>query len=201
VALFGISLEGKPPYYGLIIGVVMGSVLAALFYWRVAIPQNNQLAVKDSKLAQLQARVREGRAAKEREAQFAEGVRLLQQELDKLLRILPQERNTAQLLRQVRTLAERGDFDLRLFDPGEFLERDFYVEWPITISLDGNYHNLALFFDRISRYPRILNVENLRIQAVGSQSTNRTIRANFVAKTFIYSEPPALDEGGGGGTP
>ena len=110
----------------------------------------------------------------------------LELELAKLLQILPSARNTEDLIKRIETLTRQGDFSLKKFTPGEPIGKDFYSEYPIEISLDGTYHNLALFFDRMSRFSRIINVEELKIQGMENQP-NKSIAASFVAKTFIYS--------------
>jgi len=180
------GLEGKPWYAGLAIGAAFGLAIVGLAYWQVITPLNEQIASQESRLEQLQKKIVEGRAAKQQLPQFREQVRTLELELDKLLRILPARKNTADLLRRVRGLAEQGDFGFRQFTPGNFVDREFYSEWPIRINLAGTYHNLALFFDRISRLSRIINIENLSIQA--QPSGNETILANFTAKTFVYKD-------------
>ncbi len=90
-------------------------------------------------------------------------MRRLELELDKLLRILPSRRNTPELLRRIRQLTERARSTCCVSRPATSSTRDFYSEWPITIRLDGSYHNLALFFDRVSRFSRIINIENLKV--------------------------------------
>jgi len=65
---------------------------------------------------------------------------------------------------------------------------DPYAEWPISISVDGRYHNLAILFNRLSNFSRIINVEQINIHATSVQ-IDRTIAADFVAKTFVYQEP------------
>ena len=109
-------------------------------------------------------------------------------ELDRLLRILPARRNTQDLLRRIRDLTRQGDFNLRRFTPGNFIDREFYSEWPITINLQGTYHNLALLFDRIGRFSRIINVEGLRIDTLRRGNPNHTITANFIAKTYMATQ-------------
>jgi hypothetical protein len=47
-----------------------------------------------------------------------------------------------------------------------------------------------MFYDRISRFSRIINVENLRINALRAARSTHTITADFVAKTFVYKETP-----------
>ena len=181
------GLEGKPWYAGLAIGAIFGLVIVGLAYWQVITPMEEQIASQESRLEQLQKKIVEGRAAKQQLPQFREQVRTLELELDKLLRILPARRNTADLLRRIRGLAEQGDFGFRQFTPGGFVDREFYSEWPIKVNLSGSYHNLAQFFDRISRLSRIINIENLSIQA--QAKGNETIQANFTVKTFVYKVP------------
>jgi len=187
------GLEGKPWWYGLGIGAAVGAVILGLVWWQVLEPQREQMERQDARLTELQSKIVEGRAARQQLPQFREQVRTLELELDKLLRILPARRNTPELLRRIRALAEQGDFGFQRFTPGRFVDREFYSEWPIRIDLTGGYHQLAMFFDSISRLSRIINVENLTIDA--RQRGRETIATTFTAKTFVYKEPEPDETG------
>lgn len=183
------ALKEKPWYIGLAIGLGVAVVLFGLAWWRLFGPMKQQIEGQDAKLAELQGKIQEGRAAKQRLPQFREEVRRLELELDKLLRILPARLNTEDVLRRVRALAEQGDLDILRVTPSNLTDHDFYSEWPIAISLQGTYHNLALFFDRIGRFSRIFNIDNLNISAVDPLHTGgHSISADFIAKTFVYRE-------------
>jgi Tfp pilus assembly protein PilO len=184
------GLEGKPWWQGAAVGLLLGGIVVAVFWWLGAKPRNAQLAQMDVRLTDLQAQIQKGRAAKEKLPQFREEVRRAELELEKLLRILPARRNTPELLRRLRQLTEQGNFTLLRFTPGNFVDREFYSEWPINVSLTGTYHNLATFFDRIARFSRIINIDNLRVAAVRQGTPGHTLQATFVARTFIY-KPPA----------
>lgn len=183
------GLEGRPWYYGAIMGLIVAALIVGIGYKVKIEAQKAEIERQEGRLATLQQKISEGRAAERQLPQFREAVRALEVELDKLLRILPARRNTPELLRRIRALVDQGDFGFRRFTPGGFVDRDFYSEWPIKIDLTGDYHNLALFFDRISRFSRIINIENLNVGARPGQG-GQTISANFTAKTFIYKEPP-----------
>jgi type IV pilus assembly protein PilO len=185
------GLEGRPWWHGLLIGAVVALVVLAVAWWWQLSPMYDRIEQQETRLADLQQRIQEGRAMKQKLPQFREQVRALELELDKLLRILPARRNTPDLLRRIRALAEQGDFGFKSFRPKGFVDREFYSEWPIDINLTGDYHNLAMFFDRISRLSRIINVENLNISASTQRTGSReeTIAASFTAKTFVYKEP------------
>lgn len=192
------GLEGKPWYIGLAVGLGLGLVLFGLGWWVVIQPLKEEYETQEAKLAELQNKIQEGRAARQELPKFREEVRQLELELDKLLRILPARRNTPDLMRRIRSLTEQGDFTLQSFTPGGFTDKEFFSEWPISISLEGTYHNLALFFDRISRFSRIINIEDLQVSALPATrggSGGHTISARFAAKTFVYKEPePAAPE-------
>ncbi|HYU33804.1 MAG TPA: type 4a pilus biogenesis protein PilO [Thermoanaerobaculia bacterium] len=183
------GLEGKPWYFGTGVGLVLGGLIFGLGWWQFIQPIKEEIVRGDQTLADLQTKIQEGRAAKQQLPKFREEVRQLELELDKLLRILPARRNTPDLLRRIRALAEQGDFALKRFTPKDLQDKEFFSEWPIELSVDGTYHNLALFFDRISRFSRIINIENLQISAVPDPKSTYTISANFNAKTFVYKEP------------
>ena len=182
------GLEGKPWYYGAIAGLVVGGgIYFGANIWLLK-PQRGELERQGRELSELQASIQAGRAAKQQLPRFREEVQRLELELDKLLRILPARRNTPELLRRIRALTEQGDFELLKFAPGGFIDRDFYSEWPIAINLEGSYHNLALFFDRVGRFSRIINIESLKVAAGRDASSAHTISASFSATTFIYKD-------------
>src|SRR5512143_1017302 len=196
MAVFGISVEEKPWYYALGIGVFVGALLAGAVHWFVLKPMQEEIAAKKVELEGLNQEIAKGRAAERKLAQFREEVKRLELELTKLLQILPSKRNTEELIKRIETLTRQGDFTLLKFTPGDFVQKDFYAEWPIDIQIQGTYHNLALFFDRMSRFSRIINVENMKIGAL-ENVPQKSISANFVAKTFIYT----ADETGTPGAP
>ena len=195
------GLEGKPWFVGLGVGLGVGLLLFGAGYWRVLQPMRDDYDRSQLKLSELQNKLQEGRAAKQELPKFREEVRQLELELDKLLRILPARRNTPDLMRRIRSLAEQGDFALKKFNPRILSDKEFFSEWPIEVDLDGSYHNLALFFDRISRFSRIINVEDLVVSALPvvknpkdpSAVNPHTITATFIAKTFVYKEPEPED--------
>ena len=186
MAVFGLNVDEKPWYYALGVGLVVGIVLAGAVHWFWFKPMNAEIASKKVELDGLNQEIQKGRAAERKLSQFREEVKRLELELSKLLQILPSKRNTEELIKRIETLTRQGDFTLKKFTPGDFVQKEFYAEWPIDIQVEGTYHNLALFFDRMSRFSRIVNVEDLKITALNDVA-GKSIAAQFVAKTFIYT--------------
>ena len=190
------QLEGKPWYYGLGLGVLLAGLLyaAAYFYLPNFGEMKQRLEAKKVELDQLNQKITQGRAAERRLPQLREEVRRTELDLQRLLQILPTTRNAEELIKRLEALARQGDFFLKKFSPREYVTKDFYAEWPIEIQIDGTYHNLALFFDKMARFSRIINVEDLVLTGFPDAAGGRTLGANFTAKTFIYlgdQEPAA----------
>src|ERR1700687_4165930 len=188
-----LKLEEKKWYVALAIGLVFAAVLAgaAQYAWIRGI--NQDIVTKRAQLKDLQEEISQGRSDERKLSQFREEVKRLELELAKLLQILPSSRNTEELIKRVEALTRQGDFTLKKFTPGDPVAREFYSEYPIDISVEGTYHNLALLFDRMSRFSRIINVEDLKIGHLDNVA-GKSIAAQFVAKTFIYTG----DQGEGG---
>src|SRR5574340_824093 len=145
-----------------------------------------KLAGLKAEYGQLQEKIERGRVAERRLPQLREEVRRIELDLNRLLEILPTKRNTEELIKKLEALTRQGDFFLKSFTPKDYINKDFYAEWPIDVQLDGTYHNLALFFDKMARFSRIINIESLTMSGIPEARLGRTLSANFTLKTFIY---------------
>jgi type IV pilus assembly protein PilO len=186
-----LNLSEKPWYYGFGIGLVLAVVTLYIVHTYFVVDIKNGIAAAESRIAELDRKIEQGRAAERKLPQFREEVRRLELELEKLRRILPSTRNTEEIIKKIKALVDQGDFILRRMTFPKLAaakEGDPYAEWPITVAIDGRFHDLAILFNRLSNFSRIMNVENINISALGQQ-TERTISSDFVAKTFVYVEP------------
>jgi len=184
----GLDLENRPWYFAVIIGLIIAGGLVWAFEKFVFADIQKDINGRSNDLKTLQQKVTEGKAAEQRLPQFREEFERLDTELQRLLRILPTAKQTDELIKKIKSLTERGNFRLLSFQPQGFIKKDFYSEWPVNVSLDANYHELALFFDRLSRFSRIINVESLDMKGSSRQGSTYTISTSFTMKTFIYGD-------------
>jgi type IV pilus assembly protein PilO len=183
----GLNLENQPWYVALILGVVIAGagIWGAESQWLSGIQE--EINRKNAELETLKQKVREGKAAEARLPQFREEFARLDAELQRLLRILPTQKQTDELIKKIKALTEQGSFRFVAFEPQGFQKKDFYSEWPIRVSLEAGYHDLARFFDRLSKFSRIINVDSMALSAVNKPGPY-TLSAGFTMKTFIYGE-------------
>lgn len=183
-----IDLNTKPWYVAAIIGVLLGAALFTVMHLYVFKEIGSQIERLESSIDDLEREIEKGRAAKADLPRLEEDIRNYEVELERLRRILPTRRETDNLIKRLKQLTERGRFNLTQFTPGELEDRGFYYEWPMRVGLDGTYHELGLFFDRLSRFSRIINVNDLTIRPMKQSGESFTVHADFVQRTFIYKE-------------
>ena len=184
----GLDLDNRPWYFALIVGLVLSGLLIFAFENYLFSDIQKDINRSTSELEALKKKVTEGKIAEGRLPQFREEFARLDTELQRLLRILPTAKQTDELIKKIKSLTERGNFRLVIFQPQPFVKKDFYSEWPISVQLEASYHELALFFDRLSRFSRIINIDTLAITADTRSRSAYTIDTTFVMKTFIYDE-------------
>ena len=178
----------KLPFYGQVLvfaGIALGIVIAAYAVWPNLGDMQDQIEVHEDEFTDKQAEIRKGRAAEQRLPELEREIAQKKEELTDLERILPSDRETGDLLRYVKNLGDQSNLDLKSFSPGGLKDAEFYKEFPIEMQVQGQYHDLALFLDRVSKYSRIINVDNLRIGSM--KAKGRTISAKLTATTFVYS--------------
>ncbi len=175
------------PWYG---HLVLMAIIAALLYFVWFKPKNEELNNLKLEREKVESEVRLLQQKKKEldkiEAELVE----LNQTLSHLEAIIPQRKEIWDILRKMHELAVNSRLNIDEFTPQGEVNKEFYFEWPIPMKITGNYHNLAIFFDRLSNFSRLFNVEDFSIRALARQTDASTINASFTAKTYIFRESP-----------
>ena len=177
------------PWYGqLLVFLVAGVVFIGIFYFIVYSPTQDEISSIVLQSEKLQEEIRKAEKneskLKKLEAEKANNEAIMEQ----LKGILPEKQEVSQILRKIQAIASNARLKTSTFTFNNENKRDIYLEWPIVISLEGNYHNLGLFFDQVSRLKKIFTIDGLHISPLNSLSYDYTIKANFTATTYIYVE-------------
>jgi type IV pilus assembly protein PilO len=186
-----LSLE-KLPWHAQL-GVVALLALAGVgAFWNFyVVPAQTTLDGKRAQLQSLQAEVARGALTARRLPEFRREVGGLEAQLERLRTVLPEEKDVADLLRRIQAMATESNLTIRGFTPQAVAAKEMYAEWPIGLQVDGTYHNLGGFLERISKFPRIINVTAIKIRTKDTQTDASTITAECTATTFVMTEPKA----------
>jgi len=177
------------PWYGYVLLAGLIFAMAFFFYFK---PQNEKLKTLRAERIKVEEEVRNLKQKEKELNRIIADIAEMTAKLKTLEVNIPQRKETADILRQIQQLAYDSRLDVVRFAPGNEINRDFYAEWPIPIQVSGNYHNLGLFFDRLSKFNRVFTIENFAIKTLSRQTDLNTITANWTAKTYFFQETPEV---------
>jgi type IV pilus assembly protein PilO len=173
--------------------VLVAALALGGFYYAYAMPEQEQLAARQARLDTLRAEIRKAQLIGGRVPEFRAQVADLERRLESLRPVLPEQKDVGELLNRINTLAVQSNLTVSGFTSKPITTRQMYAEWPFVLQLDGTYHNLGLFLDKISKVPRIISITDLNIRAKDKQELNSTITAECTATTFVLIETAPAD--------
>lgn len=135
----------------------------------------------------------------------------LENRLAVLRLIVPNEKEVDNFVRLLQSEASTAGIMVRRFTAKTATPRDYYVEIPFEMELDGAFYDVLQFYDRLGRVERITNVSDLKMgglqsgRGVGKKydySPNETVSAVCTVITFFSrEEEPAAEQAAGKGLP
>jgi type IV pilus assembly protein PilO len=168
--------------------VLIGLTLAAgfVFYLYVIQPVYAETEGMKQEVAKLQTQIEQFRAMERKLPQYKRELTILQNRLNELKIVLPDEKETTEIIRQVQQFAISSQVRLKAFRPQKMVPKDVYDEWPIQMEFEGFYNSLGAFFDKVAKHSRILNVSNLNIKRIpNSEEVRKTLTASCTTTTFV----------------
>jgi type IV pilus assembly protein PilO len=191
-----ISLSKLPwqAQIGAFVALAIGGIAA--FEYMIAADKRADIDARAGQLTSLRADIAKGQETARKLPEFKSQVAELEGRLTNLRAILPEEKDAEDLLRRLQTVAVQSNITIKNFKPEPTVTKQLHAEWPITLQLDGTYHNLALFFDRVGKFTRIVNIGNVDIKGKDKPVANSTINASCTATTFVLLEKPTAPKPG-----
>src|SRR5712692_5766776 len=181
----------KFPWYAQVGAFVTLAITGCgIFYYYFEMPARADIASRESQLTSLRADINKGLNTAKKLPEFRAQVADLEGRLANLKQILPEEKDAADLLNRMQTVAAQSSMTIKGFKPNPTVTKQLHAEWPITLELEGTYHNLAIFFDRVGKFTRIVNISGLDVKGRDRADANNTITATCVATTFVLLDKP-----------
>ena len=186
-----ISLTKLPWYAQIGAFVLLGCGAGGAFYYYYERDFQAEMETRRGQLTSLHRDIQTGLKTEKKLPEFSAQVDDLEARLINLRAVLPEEKDAADLLRRMQTVATQSNLTIKSFKPAPVVTKDLHAEWPISLELDGTYHNLATFFDRVGKFTRIVNITGVQVIGRAQPQPNATIEARCVATTFVLLEKPA----------
>jgi type IV pilus assembly protein PilO len=135
---------------------------------------------------ELQRKITEVRSIAANIEGFEEEIADLEANLAVALRQLPNQKQLEVLLTDISNLGKTAGVEIKSFRRQKEKVHDFYAEVPIGIEIEGRFHDVAKFFDLISKLPRIVNMGSLSIKVAKESETETRLKVTGTATTFRF---------------
>ena len=185
-------------------------VISGLYGYLLHFPHQNKLKGLRVELGKLNDELKESEAVKRELAKFQKEDEALQRKLILALAQLPNKKEIPTLLRNISSLGKGSGLEFLLFKPkpeervGATPEaagkqtpgaagkqkpeepQEFYARVPLELIMLGSYHNVAVFFDKISKLDRIINILNFSMGDVKQVGDETVVKTSCLATTFRF---------------
>ncbi len=192
-------------------------VISGLYTYLLHLPQREKLDGLKRELGKLNKELKESQAVERELAKFQKEDEALQRKLTLALAQLPNKKEIPSLLRNISSLGKGSGLEFLLFKPkpeervgakpgtpdkqkpGKSGKpkpeepQEFYARVPLELTMLGSYHNVAIFFDKISKLDRIINILNFSMGDVKQMGGETVLKTSCLATTFRFLE---TEEGG-----
>ena len=102
------------------------------------------------------------------------------------MKALPEKEEIPSLLTSISRSGQDVGLEFLLFEPKTEVRKEFYAEIPVAMNIKGGYHDLAMFFDKVARLSRIVNIKNI---SIGRTKDSQELSASCTAVTYKFVEP------------
>jgi type IV pilus assembly protein PilO len=128
----------------------------------------------------------ENRDIAENRDRWERRVERLNEELAKAVKELPNDREIPELVRRISSIGKKIGLEFLLFQPLPEARRDFYADVPVKLKVEGSYHEVATFFDRIGKLNRIVNIRNIAMHDPVERSGKIVLTIEGTAVTYRF---------------
>ncbi len=180
----------KPQRIGIfaaVLVVIFGLSIYLLFW-----PKHGQISGLKTQLASVQQELGK---AKKNAAELNDWRNKRSQkeaEYKQVSRALPEKEEIPSLLAGISQAGKEAGLEFLLFQPKPEMPKEFYAEIPVDINVSGNYHQVAVFFDKVANLPRIVNIRDVKMTPQSKKEENTsslTTTCQAVTYKFIESAP------------
>jgi len=171
----------------LLICLVTFLVIGGSYYYFVFSPRyealgaaRETLKLQEDNLASFKIKAR---SLAKYEKQMAE----VQDKFNIAMKALPDKKEVPALLTGISKAGTKAGLEFRLFQPEPVVDKEFYKEIPLSMVVNGGYHQVADFFFQVADLNRIVNIRDLTMTKDGK--TKGRVEMKCSAVTYMFAEP------------
>jgi type IV pilus assembly protein PilO len=165
-------------------------VITGLFVYFLYLPKFENLNQLNSEYKSLEQRLASAKKRAAKLNKYREDMKLAEAKYKIAMKALPDKKEIPSLLTSISESGKEAGLEFLLFQPESEINKDFYAEIPVSIKVAGNYHNVGLFFDKVSRLPRIVNIKDI---VIATPREGDMLNTSCTAVTYKFVETEEKD--------
>jgi len=169
---------------------VMVALLTAGNWFFVINDLNDRAEAARTKIRSLEEDLVKKRVIADNLNQYRRDREILERRLAEALTRLPQQADIDDLLRQLNDVGKKSGLEIVSLEPGSETPQTFYASIPIRMQVSGNYHEIAVFFESVSKLRRIVNISGIQFDSPTRKNEKVVLNASYLATTFRFLEQP-----------
>ena len=186
------KIESLSQVQRIIISVGSFVVIAGIFIYFLYLPKYEKINSLKKQLTDLEQKLSTAKRNAADLKKFQAKMKEAEAQFNMAMKKLPETKEIPSLLTAISDSGQQVGLEFLLFEPKKEKKKEFYAEIPVAMSLRGDYHNLAIFFDQVARLNRIVNITNIQMtRAKGKGKAAGELIAKCTAVTYKFlDEPP-----------
>ncbi len=177
----------------LVFGLIVLAIGYAYFYFLFQ-PVYEKKSELDKKLDQLSQQIAIKQQIANEIQKGKKEISLLQSNLELALTKLPDQKEIPSLLAAISGSGKDEGLDFLLFEPAPPVQKEFYMEIPVKITVLGHFHNTVLFFEKIARLSRIVNIADINMTNSKGKGDQAQLSTSCIIQTYMFNEKAAPSE-------
>ncbi|MBT9438910.1 MAG: type 4a pilus biogenesis protein PilO [Desulfobacterales bacterium] len=165
-------------------------VITGSFVYFLYLPNFEKLAQLNSDYKNLENRLVSAKKKAAQLNQYREKMKTAEAQYKIAMKALPDKKEIPSLLTNITESGKDAGLEFLLFQPKSEINKDFYAEIPVSIKVAGNYHNVGLFFDKVSRLSRIVNIKDI---VIATPREGGMLNTSCTAVTYRFVETEEKD--------
>ncbi len=167
------------------VAIAVALITAGNWYFMVD-PKMTEITRKQGQLRALEDELIQKQSIANNLAQFKHEKEVLERRLAQALTELPNEANIDDLIKSLSDIGQKSGLTINDIVPQGEQRQSFYASIPIAMAVTGNYHEIGVFLDSLSKLARIVNVTNIRMGSSKMLNEKLVVSASYVATTFRF---------------
>jgi type IV pilus assembly protein PilO len=156
------------------------------YFYEAALEKKRGLS---DRLLSLQNEIAEKQLIVKQIEKYKKELVVLREDLRVALTRLPEQKEIPGLLDSVSEVGRKVDLEFLLFQPMDPVSKEFYAEIPVKVEVTGSYHDIALFFEKVAKLPRIMNIVDVSIKRKkNEEEKSYTLLTSCLVRTYMFLE-------------